>query len=217
MNVDSPLNLLLNYFGKQEMGQSHISFEKNNFFNSFRFTAEVNDPQFGVLYKFENNVSGEPCFLQELDLDIVREKNVPKIRERYRFSHPNILDIFNVFEVSGAHLNRYLETEEFKPEEILKCIVFDYFHSDLEHRIHRMKAEGRKFSESQLWRLAHNLCSALSTMQEKGIPHGRILPSRILIDPQNTYKLSVIQPIISGLTVRDFKLNDYKKDVYDMG
>jgi len=118
------------------MGQAYASFERNNFFNSYSFMREVQDPNFGPLYVFENDTTHQPVFVQEIEFDVLSASDANKYRERFSIQHKYILDIYNVFESTGAEFyDKVQDHDHFDPNERILLMVFEYYESDLSKEI----------------------------------------------------------------------------------
>ena len=115
------------------MGQSYASFERENFFNSFDFVKEIEDPVFGTLFVFQNKMSKIPVFVQEIGFDVLSAQDAQKYRERFSIQHKYILDIYNIFETDGrTFYTKIQDQDSMDAKERILLMVFEFFHSDLE-------------------------------------------------------------------------------------
>lgn len=128
----------------------------------------------GTYYKAQSKKTKEIVTLKIMSREVMnsegfRDRFVKESRRGASLKHPNIRRIIT----AGCKDNRYFYTSEYVEGSSLKLIL----------------DEKKKLSVEEAGRIIHSLVGALRHGHEKGIIHGDVCPSNILITPSGDVKL----------------------------
>jgi len=115
------------------MGQSHPLFQKENFFQNYRFERTVSDPMFGVLHHFVNPITKHTVQMQQVDQVVdVHSDDVAIIKKNYDYHHPNLIHSFNLMEFADPEEAQSYGMSQIEDSEGTECLlVFENFDDDL--------------------------------------------------------------------------------------
>ena len=75
-------------------------------------------------------------------------------KKRYDFDHPNILKMYNYFEVRGKFLNEVIPDVAYDDNTDCNILIFEMFHKDLKREIAKRNSENRPFEKDELWNMS---------------------------------------------------------------
>jgi NIMA (never in mitosis gene a)-related kinase 1/4/5 len=189
--------------------------------SDFDIEQELGHGSFGMVYKVKSLRNGGTYVIKKINIDHLPQKSQKEVIHEAqilkKINHPNIVKYHCSF-MEGKCL----------------CIVMEYIDGGDLHKLLKAYQEKKQhITESEIWRMAYELSSAILYLHSKSIIHRDIKTMNILITKSNKIKLAdlgaskivsapmqitrVGTPLYLAPELVKHKPYDYKVDVWALG
>lgn len=160
----------------------------------FNLTGTINDPRYGDVKHYENQVTKEQRILltKRTSAGASLQAMWINLRNKGVVNHPNLLEVLDVSLQDEGNVCGDVKTV---------TMLVDYHSRTLQSEIEKRRRAGRFYSEEELWYILYAIVSGGAVLQSAKIFHGDLIPSNVFVTKEGFIKIADQSLVTLGKTM----------------